>query len=155
RRTGHLVGHRLPRRWRSRLRRLVLSEPRPRPVARGLAARAPGHEPTGAVDVWGGVLDALVPRALIPAGASRTPPRRVSSSTHVPPHDLGARPTMRHSASQALGLLATTLLVTGWGCSGTPPVDTSTAEATVHGVISIKGKPVTSGRVVFDPANIK
>ena len=62
---------------------------------------------------------------------------------------------MRHTAPQALRLLATTLLVIGWGCSGTPPVDTSTAEATVHGVITIKGKPVTSGRVVFDPANIK
>jgi hypothetical protein len=62
---------------------------------------------------------------------------------------------MRHTARQALGLLATTLLVIGWGCSGTPPVDTSTEEATVHGIISIKGKPVTSGRVIFDPANIK
>jgi hypothetical protein len=61
---------------------------------------------------------------------------------------------MRHTAPQALGLLATTLII-GWGCSGTPPVDTSTEEATVHGVITIKGKPVTSGRVVFDPANIK
>ena len=62
---------------------------------------------------------------------------------------------MKHTSPQALGLLATTLLVIGWGCSGTPPVDTSTEEATVHGVITIKGKPVTSGRVVFDPANIK
>ena len=62
---------------------------------------------------------------------------------------------MRHTASQALRLLAPTLLVICWGCSGTPPVDTSTEEATVHGVITINGKPVTSGRVVFDPANIK
>ena len=62
---------------------------------------------------------------------------------------------MRHTAPLAFGLLATTFLVIGWGCSGTPPVDTTTEEATVHGVITIKGKPVTSGRVVFDPANFK
>ena len=69
---------------------------------------------------------------------------------------------MRHTSSQALGLLAqvlgllaTTLLVISWGCSEKPPVDTGTEEATVHGVITINGKPVTSGRVVFDPANIK
>ena len=62
---------------------------------------------------------------------------------------------MRNTASQALGLLATTLLVISWGCSEKPPVDTSRDEATVHGVITINGKPVTSGRVVFDPANIK
>jgi hypothetical protein len=58
-------------------------------------------------------------------------------------------------APQGLGLLATTLFFIGWGCSDVPPVDTSTEEATVHGIITIKGKPVTSGRVVFDPANIK
>jgi hypothetical protein len=60
---------------------------------------------------------------------------------------------MRHTAPRALGLLATTFLVIG--CSETPPVDTSKEEATVHGVITINGKPVSSGRVVFDPANIK
>jgi hypothetical protein len=62
---------------------------------------------------------------------------------------------MKHRAPQAVGLLGTTLLLIGWGCSGTPPVDTSMEEATVHGVITIQRKPVTSGRVIFDPANIK
>jgi hypothetical protein len=62
---------------------------------------------------------------------------------------------MRHTAPLALGLFATTFLVIGWGCSGTPRVDTTTEEATVRGVITIKGKPVTSGRVIFDPANFK
>jgi hypothetical protein len=62
---------------------------------------------------------------------------------------------MKHTSPQALGLLATTLLGIGWGCSDIPPVDTTTQEATVHGVITINGKAVTSGRVVFDAANIK
>lgn len=45
-------------------------------------------------------------------------------------------------------------LVIGWGCGeGKPSVDTSTAEATVKGTVTLNGKPATQGEVVFDPAN--
>jgi hypothetical protein len=43
------------------------------------------------------------------------------------------------------------------GCSGTkvnPEATGSTAEATVQGTVKVRGKLVTKGEVVFDPANI-
>jgi hypothetical protein len=49
---------------------------------------------------------------------------------------------------------ATALSVAAWGCSdGTPPVDTSTAEAKVTGTVQVNGKPMTSGTVTLDPTN--
>ncbi len=45
-----------------------------------------------------------------------------------------------------LGILA--------GCGdGKPYVDTSLTEATVTGVVSVKGKPATGGKINFNPAN--
>jgi hypothetical protein len=41
----------------------------------------------------------------------------------------------------------------GVGC-GSPSATTSTAEATVHGTVKLKGKLITSGKVSFNPANI-
>jgi hypothetical protein len=49
---------------------------------------------------------------------------------------------------------ALALVVIGWGCSdGKPSVSSSKTEATVKGTVTIKGKPVTKGTVVFDPSN--
>lgn len=51
---------------------------------------------------------------------------------------------------------ASASLVVAVGCGGSPPsVDTSTAEATVKGVVKIDGKPATEGDISFDPSNYK
>jgi hypothetical protein len=51
---------------------------------------------------------------------------------------------------------AATLVMLGWGCgSGAPPVDTSTTEATVKGIVTIRGKLVAGGTISFDPSNVK
>jgi hypothetical protein len=40
------------------------------------------------------------------------------------------------------------------GCEGGPPsVDTSSAKATVKGVVKIAGAPATEGEITFNPAN--
>ena len=39
------------------------------------------------------------------------------------------------------------------GCEDKPSVSTTTEEATVHGKVTYKGKPLTKGQVSFDPAN--
>jgi hypothetical protein len=39
-------------------------------------------------------------------------------------------------------------------CDGRPSVDSSTTEATVTGVILVKGKPATGGEIQFDPSNV-
>jgi hypothetical protein len=44
-------------------------------------------------------------------------------------------------------------LFLGGGCDS-PKATSSSAEATVHGTITVKGKPATSGKVSFNPANI-
>jgi hypothetical protein len=49
--------------------------------------------------------------------------------------------------------LLTACLALGCTGGGTPSVDTTTAEASVHGTITFKGKPVTKGEVAFDPSN--
>ncbi len=51
----------------------------------------------------------------------------------------------------ALGLLSAVA-----GCGGWRAVDSSTTqEATVHGKVTLDGKPVTQGQVVFNPANAR
>src|SRR4051812_35136641 len=51
---------------------------------------------------------------------------------------------------------AATLVTIGWGCgSDAPPVDTSTTEATVKGIVTIRSKPVSEGTISFDPSNMK
>ncbi|MBX6315190.1 MAG: hypothetical protein IRY99_20115 [Isosphaeraceae bacterium] len=61
----------------------------------------------------------------------------------------------RNASRRIVPLLSVTaaVLALGWGCSGKPPVSSSTEEATVTGKVFIKGKPATGGKVVFDPAN--
>jgi hypothetical protein len=50
--------------------------------------------------------------------------------------------------------LLTILLATGHGCDdGTPAVDSSMTEATVTGVVKVKGLPAGGGEVVFNPSN--
>lgn len=45
-------------------------------------------------------------------------------------------------------------LATVSGCGdGKPSVDTSLNEATVSGVVSVKGKPATGGKINFNPSN--
>ena len=40
------------------------------------------------------------------------------------------------------------------GCNdGTPPVDSSTNEGTIKGVVTYKGQPVNGGDIIFDPSN--
>jgi hypothetical protein len=57
------------------------------------------------------------------------------------------------TAAAAAGFLSACLAL---GCGGgPPPVDTTTAEASIHGSITFKGKPVTKGEVAFDPSNYK
>lgn len=58
----------------------------------------------------------------------------------------------RLAASLGLGAL----LAIPFGCGdGAPPVDTSTATATVHGVVKLAGAPLDGGEIRFDPSNIK
>lgn len=57
------------------------------------------------------------------------------------------------SGTACLGIA---VVVLGGGCSGgRPSVDTSTTEATVSGIIKVRGKPVTGGKVAFDPSNVE
>jgi len=54
-------------------------------------------------------------------------------------------------------LLATALLLVVWGCNSggsAPAVSGSSEESNVKGTVTVKGKPATAGKVVFDPANI-
>ncbi len=39
------------------------------------------------------------------------------------------------------------------GCDGPPAVDSSLTEATVTGIISVKGVPATGGTITFNPSN--
>jgi hypothetical protein len=46
-------------------------------------------------------------------------------------------------------------LAIGGGCGDRKPAaESSTAEATVKGTVTVLGKPATKGQVVFDPTNI-
>jgi hypothetical protein len=60
---------------------------------------------------------------------------------------------MRISRWWSAPAAATALSVAAWGCSGTPSVTSSTAEAKVTGTVKVNGKPMTSGKVTLDPSN--
>jgi hypothetical protein len=63
---------------------------------------------------------------------------------------------MQNGLARLAGLAAATRVILGWGCGdGTPAVDTATTEATVKGIVAIRGKPVTQGTISFDPSNVK
>jgi hypothetical protein len=50
-------------------------------------------------------------------------------------------------------LCLVTLIATPGCGDGKPSVDTSLNEATVTGVVSVKGKPATGGKINFNPSN--
>lgn len=61
---------------------------------------------------------------------------------------------MRCCKSLLTTTFASTLFVATWGCGdGTPAVDTTTAEATVSGVVKVRGKPMDGGEIAFDASN--
>jgi hypothetical protein len=63
---------------------------------------------------------------------------------------------MAKTGRRSVGGLAGLFLVACWGCGdGAPAVSSSTDEANVKGTVTIRGKPVNGGEVVFDPSNIK
>ncbi len=62
---------------------------------------------------------------------------------------------MRYARSWVTLALASTLLIAAWGCSDTPSVDTTTAEAKVSGTVRVRGKPMAGGEISFDPSNIQ
>ena len=54
------------------------------------------------------------------------------------------------------GLVAAGAFSAVGGCEGSPPsVDSSTAEATVKGVVKVDGAPATEGEILFDASNYK
>jgi hypothetical protein len=59
--------------------------------------------------------------------------------------------------SKRLGCLAAAgLLAVASGCGGgRPSVDTSTAEATVSGTVTVDGKPASGCTISFDPSNVE
>jgi hypothetical protein len=59
------------------------------------------------------------------------------------------------SQATAAGLLAALFAMTAGGC-GTDVryAESSMAEATVSGRVSLQGKPAMKGQVIFDPANV-
>ncbi len=63
---------------------------------------------------------------------------------------------MRYARSWFTPALGSTLIACTWGCDGgTPAVDTTTAEATVSGTVSVRGKPMVDGEIAFYPSNYK
>jgi hypothetical protein len=60
----------------------------------------------------------------------------------------------QRSRGAFLPVLALTAFAASAGCgNGKPSVDTSLTEATVSGVVSVKGTPATGGQVRFNPSN--
>jgi hypothetical protein len=58
-------------------------------------------------------------------------------------------------APACASLIALLCALTIGGCSsGAPYAESSRTEGTVSGLVTLQGKPVTTGKVVFDPANI-
>jgi hypothetical protein len=60
---------------------------------------------------------------------------------------------MRRSRLWFGASLSAALMAASFGCSETPAVNSSNAEATVSGKVTIKGKPMKGGEITFNPAN--
>ena len=60
---------------------------------------------------------------------------------------------LRISKAVSLALTMTTLTLCQGCGDGKPSVDTSLTEATVSGVVSVRGKPATAGLIRFNPSN--
>ena len=51
--------------------------------------------------------------------------------------------------------MSATILAATWGCGGgTPSVSSSSEKVKVKGTVTLKGKPLNGGKIIFDPANI-
>ena len=50
-----------------------------------------------------------------------------------------------------IALLATGLVA---GCGETPSTSSSEEKATIKGIVTFEGKPVTKGTITFDPSNV-
>lgn len=62
---------------------------------------------------------------------------------------------MRTRNQGLLCAVAAAVLVATWGCgSGTPSASSSSEKVTVKGTVTLKGKPLDGGKIMFDPANI-
>lgn len=52
-------------------------------------------------------------------------------------------------------MLAATVLAGTWGCGGgTPSASSSSEKVKVKGTVTLKGKPLGGGSILFDPSNI-
>ncbi len=63
---------------------------------------------------------------------------------------------MKRTRNQGLLLMvAAAVLVATWGCGGgAPAVSSSSEKVQVKGTVTLKGKPLKGGEILFDPANI-
>lgn len=63
---------------------------------------------------------------------------------------------MKRTRSQVfLSMVAGTFLAAAWGCGGgTPSVSSSDQKVQVRGTVTLKGKPLSGGKIMFDPSNI-
>jgi hypothetical protein len=68
--------------------------------------------------------------------------------------DVLLRNSVRSARAATLAAAVALAASSGCGGGGAPPASSSTAEATVKGTVKLRGKPLTAGRVVFDPGNI-
>lgn len=65
------------------------------------------------------------------------------------------RLSRRATGGRSWNWLCASALVAAMGCDdGMPSVSSSFDQATVHGTVTVKGKRVASGKVVFDPSNV-
>jgi hypothetical protein len=60
---------------------------------------------------------------------------------------------MRRSRLWLGASMSAALMAASSGCSDTPPVSSSSAEAKVTGKVTIRGKPMKGGEITFNPAN--
>lgn len=63
---------------------------------------------------------------------------------------------MKRTRNQVFLLaVAGVFLAATWGCGGgTPPVSSSSEKVQVSGTVTLKGKPLSGGKIYFDPSNI-
>ncbi len=63
---------------------------------------------------------------------------------------------MNSTRKRVVGLVASACLIGGWGCGDSKPAVSATRnEVNVKGIVTVKGKPVSAGDVVFDPSNFQ
>lgn len=63
---------------------------------------------------------------------------------------------MKRTRKQVWVLAVTgVFLAAAWGCGGgTPSVSSSEQKVQVSGTVTLKGKPLSGGQIMFDPSNI-